>query len=102
MNYRHDKPKPPRARINPERAALDDSTAYMPRVEDRQPPIWSPNVPDGYKESTNVRKPEVTVTRPTGGLKVFLDALLFIAGATVVGAFAILSVKLLAALWAVL
>jgi formate hydrogenlyase subunit 4 len=92
-----------RARLNP---GVTDATAYMSAIpqQERPAPIWEqrtgPNVPEGYMDSTNVPKP--TAARPTGGLKVFVDSLLFVLGATVVCAVAVACIRLIQLIWDVL
>jgi hypothetical protein len=107
---------------NPDR---DDATQYMPKVTDPAPkrggymstsadrdPVWQqrsfnesgqrdpgPNVPEGYMDSTNVPKQPV---RPTGGPRLFLDALLMILGGLALAAVVIVGIKLLALLWGAL
>lgn len=59
----------------------------------------TPNVPEGYMDSTNKSKP---AARPTGGLKVFFDALLAMLGMGLLGLVAIVVIKTLIALWVIL
>lgn len=67
---------------------------------DYVPEDQSPDVPEGYMDSTN--KPQKHAARPTGGLKVFVDAVLALGGLAVIGSIAIAIVKFFLWLWVIL
>jgi hypothetical protein len=80
-----------------ERFSVGDKTQYIPQY-------LTAEAQDTQRKPAEVKpaKPQKPAARPTDGVKLFRDSLLFVLGTSAIVALGIVCIRLLMALWAVL